>query len=359
MPTPKYQSTNAHFNTTLKERVNAYFAENNLNPHGNFSLYAKATLLVGLYFALYVQMVFFTPASFLVGLLECVALGVVTAGIGFNVMHDGVHGSFSNKKWLNNLAGITLNLLGASKTMWYNKHNLIHHTYTNIDGVDDDLEIQPFMRLCATQKHYKIHKYQHIYFWLLYSFLHIFWLFKSDFQKYFTQRIGDIPLKKMSTQEHTGFWIAKVAYMIFMFVIPIIKVGFLPWLCGFLTFSLVTGLLVSIIFQLAHTVEHTEFPMPNVITNKIENEWAIHQVETTANFATKSKLTTWFLGGLNFQIEHHLFPRISHVHYPALSKIVQQTAAEMGITYTNYKRTYLAVFSHIRYLKRMGSLQVQ
>lgn len=358
MQTPKFSNINTNFNSQLKSRVQAYFIEKNITPNGNFTLYAKACVLLISYFALYIQMVFYTPSSFLIGLAECIVLGFVTAGIGFNIMHDGVHGSFSSKKWVNTLAGITLNLIGASKIMWYNKHNLIHHTYTNIDGVDDDIEIQPFMRLCQTQKHYKIHKYQHFYFWLLYSFLHIFWLFKNDFQKYFTQKIGGITIKKMTKSEHIGFWVAKALYAFFMIAVPIYMVGFLPWLLGFLTFSLVTGLVISIVFQLAHTVEHTDFPLPSALTNKIENEWAIHQIQTTANFATKSKLTSWFLGGLNFQIEHHLFPKISHVHYPAISKIVKQTAEEMGVKYIEFKRTHHAIWSHVAYLKRLGRLDL-
>jgi len=238
--------------------------------------------------------------------------------------------------------------------MWNQKHNIIHHTYTNIDGVDDDIEIKPYLRMCTTQKLYKVHRFQHYYVWFLYTLLHLIWIFLTDYQKYFKKKIGSVPITKLSMKEHIAFWGAKVGYAVFFMVIPIYTVGFLPWVIGFLIASMVTGFVISIVFQLAHTVEETSFPMPEVITNKIENEWAIHQVQTTANFATKNKLLSWLVGGLNFQIEHHLFPKISHVHYPAISKIIKQTCVDFGIKYIEYPKMRQAIASHASYLRKMG-----
>lgn len=353
MTTPKFKNTKGStFHQELKKRVQNYFTENNIEQTGNFSLYFKAILLWSSYIFLYVHLVFFTPALWMAS-IECLLMGGLTAAIGFNVMHDGGHGSFSNSKFWNKIAAFSVNGLGASMLMWNNKHNIIHHTYTNIDGVDDDIEIKPLLRMCPTQKKYKAHRFQHFYVWFLYSFLLIIWVFLTDYQKYFKQKVGIVPIKKLSMFDHFAFWIAKIGYYFMMIALPIYMVGFTNWLVGFLILSMFAGFVLSIVFQLAHTVEETAFPTP-VDNNNIENEWAIHQVETTANFATKNKLISWLVGGLNFQIEHHLFPKISHVHYPEISKIIKKTCEEFDVKYIEYKRMRDAVISHALHLKKMG-----
>lgn len=352
--TPKFRNINrTNFHKELQRRVESYFTETKKSSTGNWSLYFKAILLWTLYVAVYVHLLFFTPAAWL-AILECLFMGGLTAAIGFNVMHDGGHGSFSKSKFWNKVAAYSVNLLGASGIMWKNKHNIVHHTYTNIDGVDDDIEIKPMLRMCVTQKKYIIHRYQHIYVWFLYTLLLIVWVFVGDYRKYFTKKVGPVPLKKLSNFEHFGFWAAKVLYLVLMVVLPIYMVGFLAWLVGFLTLSLFAGFVLSIVFQLAHTVEHTSFPEPMEGSKDIENEWAIHQLETTANFATRNKLISWLVGGLNFQIEHHLFPKISHIHYPAISKIIKKACEDFNIPYIEYPKMRLAVASHVSHLRQLS-----
>ena len=183
--------------------------------------------------------------------------------------------------------------------MWNVKHNVIHHAYTNIDGVDDDIDIQPWMRMSSTQPKLKMHKYQHFYFWFLYSMLYILWVFVLDYQKYFKRKIGDMPLKKMTAWDHIVFWGFKAIYLFLFFLVPFYTVGFVPTIIGFLIFSVIAGFILSIVFQLAHTVEHTHFPVPHDESGKLDDEWAIHQLKTTANFAPKNKLISWLVGGLN------------------------------------------------------------
>ncbi len=352
--TPKFLNVKGStFHQTLKQRVSAYFDESGLKSTGDFSLYFKAVLFWVLYIALYVHVVFFTP-NLWIAWAETLVMGGLTAGIGFNVMHDGGHGSFSGSKFWNKIAAFSVNALGASAIMWNNKHNIIHHTYTNIDGIDDDIEIKPMLRMCATQKKYKIHRFQHIYVWFLYTLLLIIWVFATDYTKYFRKKVGAVPIKKMSRFDHFAFWTAKIGYYAMMIALPIYMVGFLPWLVGFLSLSMFAGLVLSVVFQLAHTVEETAFPEPSGDTNKIENEWAIHQIETTANFATRNKLISWLVGGLNFQIEHHLFPKISHIHYPQISKIIKKTCEEFNVKYIEYRHMRDAIVSHAMHLKRMG-----
>ncbi len=353
MATPKFINNNSSFHQDLKNRVNQYFEERRKSMTGNFGLYFKAILLSVAYLAVCAHLIFLTPSNW-IAVLECVILGGLTAAVGFNVMHDGSHGSFSKNKAVNKIAALSMNFLGASSIMWNMKHNIIHHTYTNIDGIDDDIEAKPFLRLCPSQKRYKMHRFQHYYFWFLYTLLLIVWVFKTDYTKYFSRKIGTVPIRKLTIKEHLGFWVAKVGYGFVMIALPIILLGFVKWLIGFLIISMTAGFVLSIVFQLAHTVEHTHFPLPVKETNKIENEWAIHQINTTANFATRNKLISWLVGGLNFQIEHHLFPKISHIHYPAISKIIKQTCAEYGLVYVEYPKMRHAIASHVAYLRKLG-----
>jgi linoleoyl-CoA desaturase len=353
MAIPKFQTIKESFHVELKKRINQYFETTGSPLTGNKHLYTKAIVLLSSFVLLYVHLVFFTPSVFL-AIAECMLMGVVAAAIGFNIMHDGAHGSFSKNKTINQLAAFSLNLLGGSSFMWNVKHNVIHHAYTNIDGVDDDIDIQPWMRMSTTQPKLAMHRYQHIYFWLLYSLLYVLWVFVMDYQKYFKKKIGPMPLKKMSTSDHLVFWGFKLLYLFLFVALPIYVTGFTAWVVGFLVFAVVTGLVISIVFQLAHTVEHTHFPVADVETGKLEDEWAVHQLKTTANFATRNKFISWLTGGLNFQIEHHLFPKISHVHYPALCKIIRQACAEYGVPYIEYPKMRYAIASHVAFLRKMG-----
>ena len=353
MAIPKFTAAGQSFHGELKRRINEYFQHTGKSSTGNIHLYLKAILLVLAFVLIYVHLVFFTPVTWL-AITECLVLGGLTAAIGFNIMHDGLHGSFSRYKWVNRLAGLSSNILGANNFLWKVKHNIVHHTYTNIEGVDDDIEAKPLLRLCETQKFYKIHRFQHWYFWAAYSLLYIWWVFASDYKKYFRKRIGPTPLKPMSTADHLSFWGFKVVYAFLFVALPIVMVGFKAWLIGFLAFGLFAGFVLSIVFQLAHTVERTDFPVANVQTNRMEDEWALHQLKTTANFATRNKLVSWWLGGLNFQIEHHLFPRISHVHYPAISKIIRKACQDYGFPYIEFRRMRTAVVSHVSHLKNLS-----
>jgi linoleoyl-CoA desaturase len=353
MSVPKFSNIQHSFHSELKKRISDYFERVGKSTTGDARILTKAIILVLGFIGIYTHLVFF-PAPVILKLVECLLLGGVVSAIGFNVMHDGAHGSFSKYKSVNMFAAFSLNVLGGNSFMWNMKHNIIHHAYTNVDGVDDDIDIQPWMRMSGTQKKYKLHKYQHLYFWLLYALLYVLWIFVLDYQKYFKSKVGAMPLKKMTIKDHFVFWGFKL-FNAFLYVgLPIYMVGFMPWLIGFLTFTLVAGLVLSLVFQLAHTVEHTAFPVPDAETGRLEDEWAVHQIKTTANFATNNKLVSWLVGGLNFQIEHHLFPKISHVHYPAISKIIKQACQEYGIHYIEYPRVRYAVASHVAFLKQMG-----
>jgi linoleoyl-CoA desaturase len=350
---PKFAHVTHSFHTELKNRISNYFEEVGQSTYGNYSLFLKAVILMVSFLFVYIHLVFFTPGT-IWAIAECVLLGGIVAAIGFNVMHDGAHGSFSKYKWVNIFAAFSLNILGGNSFMWNVKHNIIHHAYTNVDGLDDDIDIQPWMRMSSTQKKYKLHKYQHLYFWVLYCLLYILWIFVLDYQKYFKARIGSMKLKKMTLGDHLVFWGFKLFHAFVFVGLPIYMIGFTHWMIGFLIFTGVAGLVLSLVFQLAHTVEHTAFPVADINTNRLDDEWAIHQIKTTANFATHSKVVSWLVGGLNFQIEHHLFPKISHIHYPQISKIIKQACKDHGIEYIEFPKVRVAVASHVAFLKQMG-----
>jgi linoleoyl-CoA desaturase len=350
---PKFPQTSPSFYSELKARVNRYFDETGQRPTGNFKLYSKAIFLVAGLISVFVMLLVIEP-NWVWGITGSILLGLLIAAIGFNVMHDGSHGSFSRYPWVNTVAAYTLNILGGSAFMWNMKHCVIHHAYTNVHEVDDDLDAGILLRLSKHQRYMKFHRFQHWYFWILYSQLYIFWIFASDYMKYFTGKIGDVPLKKMAVGDHFRFWVSKVLHAFIFIILPIMVLGIGPWAVGFIVMASITGFCLSIVFQLAHTVEHTQFPTANPTTGKMEDEWAVHQLKTTANFATRNKLVSWLVGGLNFQVEHHLFPRISHIHYPAINRIVKKACAEYNIPYVEYPRMYQAVHSHVNHLKRLA-----
>jgi linoleoyl-CoA desaturase len=349
----KFNGNQSAFYVDLKNKVNNYFQQRKRKPHGDMRLYIKAALFLSAFIATYIVLVFFTPAM-LVAALLCVVLGIVTAAIGFNIMHDGGHGSFSGNKTVNRMAALTLNMLGGSAFMWNIKHNMLHHTYTNIEGFDDDIENEPFIRMGETQPLRKMHRFQHIYWIFIYGFMYMGWIFFLDFQKYFRRKIGAKQNISMNIPQHIGFWLTKAIYIGLFIVMPLLFLEAIPLIIGYFVFAFTTGIIISVVFQLAHGVEGPDFIQPKEGQEILENDWAVHQVATTANFATNSKVIGFFTGGLNHQIEHHLFPKISHVYYPHISKLVKETCKEHGIRYFEQPTVLSAVKSHVRFLKKMG-----
>ncbi len=355
MSQPTFAKTAPIFFQRLREVTDAYFKENNLPRTGDIRLYAKTAILAAALVALYVVLVFFTPASAWISLGLCALLGVVVASIGFNVMHDGAHGSYSRKQWVNEIMGHSLNVLGGNVYLWKLKHNVNHHTFTNVEGMDDDIDIKPWIRVHPGQKKYWFHRFQHVYGLLLYGSTYLFWIYYNDLKKYFTGKIADhTPMKPMSLKEHIIFWASKLFYIAVFVVLPMVFVGVVPTLVGYGVMVFVTGLVIAVVFQLAHVVEDTDFHHPETDGQVIESEWAVHQVATTVNFATHNKVWNWLFGGLNFQVEHHLFPRISHVHYPELNKRLKQVCAEFNIQYREFPSLRSALWSHLMHLRQVG-----
>lgn len=280
------------------------------------------------------------------------------AGIGMAIMHDANHGAYSKHKSVNKLMGYTLNMLGNTSFNWKFQHNILHHTYTNIHNMDDDLDGPPAVRFSPHHPLKRMHKYQHIYVFFFYSLLTLNWVVLKDVLQLIRYRKNGV--NRTSKKEHIRnifiLIFSKLFYAFYMLVVPCVffGYGFLPILTGFLIMHMICGLILSITFQLAHSVEDASFPLPND-KSEVENDWAIHQVNTTVDFARDNRFLNWYLGGLNFQVVHHLFPTICHVHYKDLSEIVKNTAEEFGIPYLENPTLGSAIKSHLLTLKRFGN----
>jgi len=342
------------FFPTLQKRVNEYFETRNMPKSGNWQMKAKLIFFLGGFITLYILIIL--DLFNLWGLLGLsLLLGFFTAFVGFNVSHDAVHGALSSKTWLNRVFAYTFNLAGTNEYMWNIMHNIVHHTYTNIPGHDDDLEPVSLIRLSTEKKLKKVHRYQHWYAFFFYTLTTLSWVFKKDFATFFKKKIGNYENKKHPAREYFILFFSKAVYLFIFLALPMLVLS-VPWwqvVIGFVLLHLVQGITLAVVFQLAHVVEGTEFPEP-LEDGSMQNAWAIHQVKTTSNFARRSFLANWFFGGLNFQIEHHLFPHICHVHYKRLSVIVKQTAEEFNIRYNEHKTMWAALRSHTRMLRRFG-----
>lgn len=349
-----FNNNNNAFYQSLKSEVDIYFTKNNVKRTGDWRLVLKTIILSCTAILIYCALMLFKMDTIL-ALTLCGIWGFTLACIGFSVMHDANHGSYSSNQRVNDFLSLSLNALGANSYFWKQKHNIIHHTYTNVDGIDDDIAKSPIIRHCDTQKWVPAHKIQHLYLPFIYSLSTIFWIYIMDFTKYFGRKIYRTDAWKLSIKNHIVFWLTKVYYAVFFITIPILVWGWQGWLVGYLVANMVMGLVLSFVFQLAHVVENTEFEyIPLDETKHIESAWAEYQLKTTSNFAMDNKIISWLVGGLNYQIEHHLFPRVSHVHYPAISTIVQQKCKEFNFPYNQYPTMGTAMASHFRVMKQLG-----
>jgi linoleoyl-CoA desaturase len=341
------------FQRELRRRVDAYFASTGRRPRDCWPMYLKTGILFALLTSSYVLLVFVAQAWWQVVPLT-VLLGLVAASIGFNVQHDGGHQAYSGHPWINKVMAMTLDLMGGSSYIWARKHNSVHHTYANITGQDDDINLGFLGRLSPHQQRLGVHRFQHYYLWLLYGFLPVKWQVYDDFRDLLSGQTGSHRLARPKGWDLAVFLGGKFLFFALAIGIPLLLHPLWAVLLVYLSMGFVQGVVLSVVFQLAHCVEDAAFPMPIDDTNRMEAAWAQHQVETTVDFARGSRVVSWCVGGLNFQIEHHLFPQICHMNYPAVSKVVEETCRDFGVRYKAHSTLWAALASHFRWLKRMG-----
>ncbi|WP_316806595.1 acyl-CoA desaturase [Pedobacter agri] len=348
-------SGKVNFYSEIRQRVNEQFRNRELEVNANSFMWVKTFIFLSLFIILYFTILlsglnwtYLAPLT--------LALGVTSAFIGFNVCHDAIHGAFSPNKKVNKSLGMIFHLLGASPYVWNITHNVVHHTYTNIPGHDEDIEIAPgLIRICNEDELKPHQRFQQWYAFPLYGLASISWVLRKDYKKFFQKNIGareNIHPKI----EYFNLFFYKFLYYFLFIALPILVIDLAWWqvLIGFVLLHVAQGVTMGLVFQLAHVVEGTAFPVPNHSGN-MEEAWAEHQMNTTANFATNSPMAAFFLGGLNRQIEHHLFPKVCHIHYGWIAVIVKKTALEYGLPYHENATFLSALASHYRMLKKMGS----
>lgn len=341
------------FHLDLKRRVDEFFLSSGQRRRDCIQAYVKSAILLASLAGLYVLLVFVAWAWWQ-ALPLAVLLGLVAAGIGFNVQHDGGHGAVSDRPWVNKLMAMTLDLIGGSSYFWHYQHGVFHHTYTNVPGHDADIDLGILGRLTPLQKRLPFHRWQHYYLWPLYGFLAIKWHLYDDFRDVILGRAAGHRVQRPRGWDLVTFLGGKALFFTLAFGVPLLFNPFWAVLLFYAVVGGVAGIVMSVVFQLAHCVEEADFPQPTG-TGRIDKPWAIHQVETTVDFARRSRVLSWLLGGLNFQIEHHLFPHISHVNYPAISKLVEETCRDWGVRYVEHRSFWAGVGSHFRWLRRMGA----
>ena len=346
----------AKFFKILNKRVNHYFKENKIARTGNWKLYIKAIIMFSV-FLIPLILIFTVPMPQWALLIMTVIIGVGMAGVGMNVMHDSNHESFSSKKWVNRLMGSSIYILAGNVYNWKVQHNVLHHTFTNIQGKDEDIDAGRIIRFSKHAKWLKIHKFQKYYSFFLYGLLTINWAITTDFKQmhnYLKRKLsyGKFP---NPAKEWTVLIITKAFYYLIWIVLPLLILDVAWWkvLIGFFVMHYTAGIILSVVFQLAHVVPKTEMPLPDEKGN-MKRTWAIHQFYTTSNFAPTNKFVSWYTGGLNHQVEHHIFPHISHIHYGKIAKIVKKTALEFNLPYNEYKTTRKAIIEHFKQLKTLG-----
>jgi linoleoyl-CoA desaturase len=341
------------FQRELRKRVEEFFQRSGRRERDCPQMYFKSAVILATLIVSYVVLVF-VASTWWQALPAALMLGAAIGCIGFNIMHDGGHMAYSNHAWVNRVSAMSLDLVGASSHIWRWKHAVFHHMYVNVQGYDSDTDLGAMARLNPHQPRLWVQRFQHWYIWLLYGVMVIRWQFYGDFRDLAAGHIGEQPFRRPRGWDLAQLIGFKLLFVVLAFGIPLLFHSFAVVALVYVGTLAIVGIALSLVFQLAHCVEEAEFPLPNAESGRIDNAWAIHQIESTVNFARDNRVLCWLLGGLNFQIEHHLFPRICHVNYPALSRVVEQTCRDFGVRYREHRSFLTGIASHYRWMRQMG-----
>ncbi len=337
----------------LEARAEAWFAETGRSPRGGARLARKTAFILGWFAASYALVL--SGAGGWPGLvLGAISLGLATAGIGFDIMHDGGHKAVANSKLVNRAMHFTLDLVGGSSYIWSQKHNVMHHTYPNVVGADDDIDVAGLARMAPQQPHHAAHRWQHLYMWPLYGMISIKWHWYDDFVQLARGKLLEHRFPRPRGSEIALLVAGKIIFFAWAVVTPLLVLGWARFLTYYFLSQCVLGVTLAVVFQLAHCVEDAEFTALPPDGPPVELDYARLQLDSTVDFARGNRFVTWYVGGLNYQVVHHLFPRVSHVHYPDLSPIVAEVCAEFGVRYRTVDSVRAAIGSHYRWLRRMG-----
>lgn len=353
----KFRNDQMEFYKELRTDVKEYFEKNGIGKDGGIKIIIKTVVMSIIYFLPFILMLSGYITSPLFVILSWIVMGLGMTGIGVATMHDSNHGAFSKHHWVNKLFGNSLYFLGGFPENWKYKHNVLHHGYTNVEGHDEDIAFEGFLRFSPHKPLMKIHKYQHLYAWFFYGFMTLTWVSYEDIRRVIQyKKEGTVLDKKVNYNAlFRKLIFTKILYFAFFLILPmvIVPVAWYWTLIGFILMHYTGGFILTVIFQLAHVVPTSSYPLPDDNQN-MENNWAIHQLLTTADFSPNSKWFSWLVGGLNFQVVHHLFPNISHIHYKEIADILKKKAEKYNLPYNVNPTFFKAINQHMLMLKKLG-----
>jgi linoleoyl-CoA desaturase len=344
---------NTEFQTALRQKTDDYFERTGRPRRGNWQVYLKGAIILSCFFASYLALMFFVE-NLWEGLVAAAFLALSMTGIGFNIMHDGGHRAFSERRWINRVAAMTLDLIGVSSYVWHWKHAMYHHNYVNIVGYDPDAELGILARFAPSEKRLSFHRWQHFYIWWLYAFLVAKLQLFNDFHVLMFGKIHAHSVPRPKGCDLVTFVMGKTGLLVLAFVLPLFYHPALNVIFYYGLTVLIMGMPLSVVFQLPHCTGRSAYPLPEPATHRMKNPWAVHQAEVTLDFDRHSRVRTWFFGGLNFHLEHHLFPSVCHVNYPGMSRIIEETCREFGVKYAEHRTFWEGLAEHYNWLKQMG-----
>lgn len=337
------------FYSELHQEVMQYFRQHGLSPKATPVIWRKLLFLLIAMVVLYYA-VFFGPLSFSLRLPLALLLGACIAACGFSVSHEALHNNLSRHQRVNRILGYSMDLLGSSSFLWKINHGA-HHSFTNVHGLDGDIKDSMWIRLCPYAPFRAPHRFQLITAVLLYASFYLLIVFVFNTLNILGRNFGNGERRRIPRRQLWAFVLFKLLYLLLWFVLPVLfgPLNSLQFLQLYLMAAAVAGLSFSTIFFLAHNVLEVKYDQAPATS---QASWAEHQLRTTCNF--KAGPLGFFLGGLHYQVEHHLFPQICSAHFPAVAAIVQRVAAAHGIPYRSNKSLGRALHSHAQLLWRLS-----
>ncbi len=349
------------FIKVLRSRVWAYFDENNISKHANMEMYIKTVLAVIAWIAMYALIMSntFSHSALLTIGAFCI-LGFINIFMAFNIVHDACHDAYSPSKKVNKILGYSMNFIGGNSYLFTQMHNA-HHQFVNIHGSDVTLETHGQFRFTPDEPWLPKHRWQHIYTPILYCLASLHWVTAKDFKWFFfEEHIGNKKDVKHPPIEWFTLIVTKLLYFGLHIILPLIFLQVSWWvvLLGFLALHIPSSLMFALVFQVTHIYDGTTFPLPDDQGN-IYNNYAIHVLETTSDFSRKNPIANWFFGCINVHSIHHIMPGICHVHYPALTEILKETAEEFGLEYKETPNFWEAWKKHYQMLKLLSKPETE
>ncbi|MCB0665722.1 MAG: acyl-CoA desaturase [Saprospiraceae bacterium] len=338
------------FKEVLFERLNSFFKDNQLSRKADWEMKLKVTLALVWWLGSYL-LLYALELNYWQFFLYYIFMGLGQTFMFLNIAHDANHNAISNNRYINKALSYVLDACGISSYMWRVMHNKGHHSVMNIHGEDEGIFAHGIFRFSPHAPWKKMHRYQHIYVWLMYWITTMDFLFVKDLEYLLLKDNKHIQEMKIPTSEYVIIIGSKIFYLFYMIALPVLILGFSFWqvLLAFVITHFIMGMIAAWIIQIAHLLDINQFP-----ASRNEYDFVDHIFATTTDYATRSRLANIICGGLNHHVVHHLFPHVAHTHYPPLTKIVKETAQEFGVDYRENPSMYEAIVHHVKLLKKLG-----